>query len=329
MIRALFEQEARRTRRAFLCGTLLSLLSASACTTDAPLFSPQGIDTSGGRYSPARLAGHISNKDVHEASGLARSGLSEDRLWLLNDGGSPSAIHAIGIDGSYQQSSELLAARNRDWEDLAAFRHEEKEWLLIADVGDNVGRRDFVTLYIVEEPDAVSAVDAVREIRVTFPDGAKDCEAVAVDVVNETILLLSKRSIPAVLYSVPLQAVAGNQPLVAERLGPIASIPQPTAQDLERALPDKNWHWQPTAMDISADGRAAVILTYRAAYVFSRSAAEKWFAALQRRPVRLDLGGLALAESVTFAGDGNSIYITTEGRNPPLVRFDKIHGNDE
>lgn len=266
---------------------------------------------------------------MREASGLARSGRNGNRLWLLNDGGSPAALHAIGLDGSYLHRSKLLAARNRDWEDLAAFSHNGKDWLLIADVGDNSGRRDFVTLYVVEEPGATSDINVARKIHVTYPDGPQDCEAVAIDAVNESILLLSKRSIPAVLYAVPLLAEADDQPLVAKRLGTVASIPQPTGTDLERAVPDKSWHWQPTAMDISADGTTAVILTYRAAYVFGKSAEETWIAALQRQPVRLDLGGLELAESVAFANDGESIYVTTEGRNPPLIRFDKVYRNDE
>jgi len=323
LIRELFEQEARRVRRAFLFVALVLLTSACGCTTDAPRYIPLGIDTSGGRYSPARLAGSVNNNAIRETSGLARSGGNSDRLWLLNDGGSPSVLHAIGLDGSYQHGSRLPAARNRDWEDLAAFSVNGRHWLLIADVGDNGGRRDFVTLYVVEEPGSTSDLDVTRQIRVTFPDGPRDCEAVAVDPLNQSILLLSKRSIPAVLYTIPLLAEAHDKPLVAERMGSVTSIPQPTTQDLERALPDKSWHWQPTAMDISQDGATAVILTYRAAYVFDRSSNESWIAALQRQPVRLDLGGLELAESVAFSNDGSSIYITAEGHNPPLIRFDK------
>ena len=45
------------------------------------------------------VAGYIENPAISEASGLARSS-HDDRLWVINDGGSLPQLHAIGLDGS-------------------------------------------------------------------------------------------------------------------------------------------------------------------------------------------------------------------------------------
>jgi hypothetical protein len=268
----------------------------------------------------------LDHPDIIEASGLASSRRSEDRLWVVNDGGSSPVLYALGTDGHHQQSIRLRGARNLNWEDLASFSHEGKDWLLVADVGDNEANREYVSLYLVEEPDtdADSITAPVREIRVTYPDGPLDCEAVAIDGRDGQIVLLSKREIPAILYAIPLDAVATAEPLLATRLGSVTGIPQPSETDIERALADENWHWQPTAMDISGDSSLAVILTYTAAYVFRRFPGDSWIAAFAREPLRLDLADTPLAEAIAFGAGGNSIFVTTEGGNAPLLRFDQL-----
>ncbi len=272
----------------------------------------------------AVVPGKIADPSINEASGLARSHLRDDLLWVINDGGSPPVLHAIGLDGRSQGSVLLSNAKNIDWEDLASFELDGTAWLLIADVGDNENRRDNVTLYLIEEP-AIDAVQrqtlpAAQQISIAFPDGPRDAEAVAVDIDNRQILILSKRDIPAVLYAVPLQPPSDTL-LTAERLGEIAGIPQPTQHDLDRAIPHKDWHWQPTGMDFAANDDAAVILTYRAVYYFRRQPGQSWFAALQAKPLRFDLGQVRGAEAVTFSHGGDAVFVSIEQRHAPLLRF--------
>ncbi len=84
-------------------------------------------------------------------------------------------------------------------------------------------------------------------IAFTYEDGPRDCESVAVDIVNEKILLLSKRDQPPVLYEIPLNK---QKNIVAKRLGEIKTLPQPTQNDI-RLIKYLNYTTQPTAMDIS------------------------------------------------------------------------------
>lgn len=269
------------------------------------------------------VAGYLENEAIREASGLARSS-HDKRLWVINDGGSLPQLHAVGMDGSDYGSVMLDKARNIDWEDLATFEENGQSWLIVADIGDNFGRHNKYTLYIVAEPGEEQlrsgTTTVQRSISFMYPDGPRDAESIAFDAENKEILILTKRDIPAVLYSVPLYPPS-DKLLTATRIGEIDSIPQPTAYDLERAIPDQNWHWQPNALDFSAAGDAAVILTYKALYYFARQGEQSWFATLQSTPLRFDLGEYREAESAVFSNAGEHIYVTVEKRNAPLLRL--------
>ena len=277
------------------------------------------------RYSEIQQSGIIDDRRVVEASGLARSHRVAGRMWTMNDGGSRPQLFALDANGVVEGAVVLGRARNVDWEALASFEHGGKAMLVVADIGDNLASRRYCTMYVVEEPGELQGqrVEPLRAIRFTYPEGPRDAEGLAVDPDNLTALVLSKRTIPARLYRVPLFASAENAILQAEHVADIAHLPQPTARDLERALPDKSWHWQPTAMDIAPDGNHAVILTYRAAYLYSREPQQSWPAALQNAPLRLDLGGIRLAEAAAFGYKDPSLFITVEGRRPPLYRFER------
>jgi len=295
----------------------LCLLLLSACS---------GKDTDGHKSDDASRnviqTGVLENPDISEASGLARTGKHDERLWVINDGGSKAALYAIGQDGSDQGEVRLTGAKNIDWEDLSSFDIKGSPKLLIADVGDNFGMRDHVTLYIVDEPGPGQSIAEVSwQISLRYPDGPRDVEAVSVDAGEGLVYLLAKRTIPAELYSVPLHPAMkdGTAVLTATLLGTIESIPQPTDRDRSRALMELNWHWQPTAMAFSVDGTLAVILTYRAAYLYSRQENESWLATLQREPRVFALNGIKEAESVTLVG--NSIFVTVEATHAPVYRI--------
>ncbi len=290
----------------------------SACTSAL-------IDTNGEGplYSDIVVAGNIQNDRISEASGLARSNHRNDILWTMNDGG-PPVLYAIGTDGSDYASLTLRHAKNMDWEDLAAFELDGKSYLLIADTGDNEAKRPYATIYVVEEPEISRGqhieAEPAWQVRFSYPDGPLDCESVAVDLSGERILLLSKRTIPATLYDLPLRP-NGNDVIRARRITDLSTLPQPSEHDIARALPDNNWHWQPAAMDLSADARTAAILTYKGVYLFARRPGETWSEAFAGQAAFLDLAGNREAEAVTLSKDGKSIFVTLEGRGAAIFRF--------
>lgn len=271
------------------------------------------------------LAGQLEDSRLVEVSGLAASGLADEVLWLLNDGGASPSVHAIDPRGGALAEVMLQPADNRDWEDIAVFELDGKPQLLAADIGDNGAKHESSVLYIVPEP-AVGKFDGPlsaepRTVRFRYPDGPRDAESLAVDAAARTAYVLSKRDIPPKLYSVAIDA-PGDEPVVAELLGPITSLPAPTAADIRLAPIRKDWHWQPTAMDFSRDGRLAAILTYHHVFVFEREPGQDWYSALNGTPHKISIKPVRGAEALGFAADGKSLYLTVERRHAPLFRID-------
>ena len=278
-------------------------------------------DRAAGEPSAIELAGHLESKSLREASGLAHSGIREDLLWAINDDG-PTDLYALGLSGKKRGKVRIENAANRDWEDLASFVLDGTPYLVVADIGDNNARRKDVTLYIVEEPDpADDEVEVAWEIEFTYPEGPRDAEALAVDVAAGRILVLSKRDIPARLYALPLQPETKDR-ITAKFIGAVSSLPQPSRRDVNNALANKDWHWQPTGMDIAAAHDAVLILTYRGIYYYARQDGEAWADALGRAPLGASLGAYRNAESIAFAQSGDHAFVITEKQHAPLLRID-------
>ena len=300
----------------------LACLALGLCACSSPA-GESGEPTA----SRSRLivAGQLASDELVEASGLARSQRNPDLLWSINDGGSKARLHAFDGSGFQRGRVKLDGVKNRDWEDIASFSVDGTPYLLVADTGDNDAKRDEVSLHVVLEPDLTDddkvKVEPAWSIDVRYPDGPRDVESVAVDTANESILLLSKRDLPPVLYEVPLYPPSDGT-VVAKRLGSIESLPAPTRQEREHAVFTKEWPWQPTGMDISPDGDLAAILTYRGVYLFRLETGRSLYESLSGQAYGFGLGNFRNAESVAFSADGNAIYITLEGRHAPLLRID-------
>jgi len=292
---------------------LLAFALVSACRTrEAPEVSPE-------YHSPAVQTGTLQFSDLDEASGLAASH-RDDTLWVVNDSNNPAVLFAMGPDGSERGRVRVLGVENRDWEDLASFVLAGTPYLLIADVGDNKAVHSACSLHVVEEPrldTALTEAPVAWTVRFGFPDGPRDCEAVGVDTEAERVLLLTKRDEPPVLYDVPLRPM-GDTPVVARRLAEGPHIPQPTQADLAEDPDYGATRAQPTAMDIDAEGRFALVQTYGDTYLFRREPGEDWAEVFARVPETIDIPQLRQTEAACFSGSW--IYLTTEKHPAPLYR---------
>jgi hypothetical protein len=303
---------------------LNQLLGGLACTALAGCAPPETPAADDAPRPSMIVVGQLQSDEIVEASGLARSQRDPGLFWTINDGGSKPRLHAFGEFGGYRGRIKLEEARNRDWEDMSSFQIGEQAYLLVADIGDNGAKREDVQLYVVPEPD-LTLDDKVKmepawKVDFEYPDGPRDAEAVVVDADNQRVLVLTKRTLPPELYEVPLTPGDGRTKAVL--LGTIESLPTPTRNDVHNASFTKDWHWQPTAMDLSPDGRLAVILTYRAIYVYRLDPAKSLFENLNGTAYALGLGNFPDAESVAFSASSESIFVTVEGKRAPLMRID-------
>lgn len=266
-------------------------------------------------------SGTITNRNIGEASGIAASRINEDIVWVINDSGNSASVFALNAKGEHLGTIRVADVANNDWEDLASFEYNGKPYILIADVGDNFASRPEYIIHFIEEPDISKIsvpspldIKPSRSISFTYEDGPRDCESVAVDIFNRKVLLLTKRDRPPILYELPLEA---DKRAVASRCVEIKPLPIRTSGISEFS----NYSNQPTAMDISADGLSAVVLTYGSAFYFSRKKSEEWTTVLSGAMKEITFPQLRQAESVCFSRDGSSIFITSEQLPAPLLKI--------
>ncbi len=266
----------------------------------------------------ARLSGLLLDERLREVSGMAASRAHDGVLWMVNDGGNDAAVYAVSQRGRAQARFALEGVSNTDWEDLAAFELDGRRYLLIADIGDNGGLRRTLQLHVVEEPQTLEdgVLKPAWSIAFRWPDGARDCEAVAVDAAAGEVLLVSKKRHPAELFAVPLRPTSKR--VAARRLGTLAGIPQATAEQ-RRADPARaRLRGQVSAADLSPDGRALAVLTYDDLVVYRRRPGEDWGKAVARAPRVHALPLIPQAEALAWSRGGGGVFATGEFSPAPL-----------
>jgi hypothetical protein len=275
-----------------------------------------------------KVAGQLEDSRLREASGIAVSARRDDLLWIINDGGSKSIIHATGPGGEFVGQLRLDEVDNRDWEDLATMTLNGTPFLIVADIGDNDAEHETSLLYVIEEaPIELEDDRKIREpadwvVEFRYPDGPRDAEAIAVDATEGLAYILSKRDLPPRMYSVPITADIDSA-VTASLQGSLTSLPDPDRNEIDIAGITKDWFWQPTAMDFSRDRRHAVVLTYAAIYLFRREDGQSWLDAMNTEPLGLSIERIRDAEAITFSADGKALYLTVEQkRGAPLFRID-------
>ena len=288
----------------------LFLLACSAGSNDAA------------SESLIQVVGKLEHKKLNEASGLARSNRQSGVFWAMNDDG-PARIYALDETGRHLGRVDIEGAKNRDWEDLASFVVDGTPYLAIGDIGDNEARYKHLTVYIIEEPDPEDdAASIAWEVKFRYAGGPRDVESMAVDAENGHLYVLSKRTVPAELYQLPLRAHADDQAedvLEAKQVAILDSLPQPNQDQLRNAM-QNGWGWQPTGMDFAPDGRSALILTYDGVNYFSRAAGQTWVDAFEGRALHLALGNFKKAEAISYTDDSAAAMVTVEAQHAPLLR---------
>lgn len=271
------------------------------------------------RWSEPEVTGLVTQRAIAEISGLAASRTHPGLWWAINDSGSPPALHLVDGNGRWQ-GQVPAPVPNIDWEDLASFELDGQRYLLVADTGDNGGIRAELVLHVIEEPVSLDAAPRLAwSQRFRWPDGPRDCEAVAVDPLAREILLVSKKRVPPELFRLPL---GPNQDLqVAERLGTLPDVAQPTQEDLARSPVYGRYRAQMTAADLSANGRVLAVLSYRAIHFLVRQPGESWAAPLARPGQSLALPWIPQAEALAFSPDGRELVVGSEQLPSPFVRY--------
>ncbi len=158
---------------------------------------------------PQRL-GVLTDARITESSGLVASPTHPDLMWTVADSGSSARVFGVSATSGRTVAVLTLAdTQARDWEAMTATTAPDGRGLLwIGDVGDNRTVRESVVLRLLTEPASVtSATVRPVSLRLRYPDGAHDVEAM-LWTPDGRLLLVSKRLFSGVVYQVPPAAVA-------------------------------------------------------------------------------------------------------------------------
>ncbi|GAB3743319.1 hypothetical protein [Lysobacter olei] len=296
---------------------ILSSLGLASCVALVAACAPAD-------EAPARTAvsGVLLDPQLDEISGLAASRRHPGTLWLHDDGGNPPRLFAVSTHGLRRATFRVEGVSKTDWEDIAAFRLDGRNYLLIADTGDNGGLRRTLQLHVIEEPKALEngRLTPVWSIAFRWPDGARDCEAVAVDTRRRQILLVSKKRHPPELFALPLRP-SGKDVVTARPLGRLAGVPKPTPEDLRQRPQRARYDAQVTAADVSPDGRMLAVMTYRYLLFYPALPAQGWGQSVTRPPDIRVLPWLPQAEAMGWSVNGQAVYATGEFVPAPLYRI--------
>ena len=281
------------------CTCLFALLCASRFLAAA--------ETPPIAYAPARQLCTLANAAIDESSGLAASRRLDGVFWTHNDSGDDPHLYAFNRKGEHLATITVGGAIARDWEDMASFSRKGKSYLLVGDIGDNPSARDYCTLYLVPEPRldpnkrGVRATVKAAAIEFTYKGGPRNCEALAVDPTKPVALVVHKVAGPRCkVFAVPLAPNRRDEPWVVK---PIATLTLPTV----------------VAMDVSPDGRRAIVLTYMHACEYTRRPDEDWADAFARAPRIVPMPRRRQGESICYGPDGKALYLTSEKTPTPLI----------
>jgi uncharacterized protein YjiK len=198
--------------------------------------------------------------------------------------------------------------------------------VLGADTGYNGGIRKQLNLYVIEEPAQLRDGGTLKPawiINFKWPDGARDCEATAVDAARGEVLLISKKRVPPEVFRVPLRP-ANAEVQTAELIATLRDISQPSQDELKKNPVYGRYRSQITAADLSANGRVLAVLNYHSVHLYVRNAGQDWAQVMKTVPGQLELPWLPQAEGIAFSPDGRSLLVGSEQRPSPLILYRAI-----
>ena len=274
-------------------------------------------------YGPPKTIATIKDKSVTESSGLVASRLTPGVYWTHNDSGDGPLIYAFDTRGESLGKFHVNGALARDWEDIAAGPGPQpnRPYLYLGDIGDNDGVRPEVIVYRVPEPalsgaalmftrKGAAVTEPAEAIRLKYPDGAHDAEALLVHPHSGNIYIVTK-------------ILLGN-PGVYEAVAPFTPGNLITMRRIGEAQVLNLFGGGITGGSISPDGRRVALCDYSQGYELVLKAGAGNFDEIWKdRMVVVDLGKRKQGESITYRLDSRALLTTSEGKQSPLIEVER------
>ena len=285
------------------------------------------------RYKPPVHLVNLENQSINESSGIGASRRNKGILWTHNDSGGSPFIFAFDRQGKHRGVWRVTGARAVDWEDMAIGPGPRRglSYLYIGDIGDNLKKRNQITVYRVAEP-AVTAKDssstarnplkteAAEVIRLKYPDGKYDAETLLIHPVTGDLYIVTKaRGEAARVYK--MKAPASKSGVSSLSYVGKFRFPNPFLGFV-------------TGGDISPDGRRIVISDYLGAceLILPNKRGIAFDEIWKQSPQPVDIGGFPgvrrQGEAICYSADGSAILATSEGSPCPLIEAARMRDRE-
>lgn len=193
-------------------------------------------------------------------------------------------------------------------------------YLYAGDIGDNEAKRPSITVYRVAEP-VVSAKKTTKVTQniefetftFTYPDGARDAEALLVDPLTQDIYIISKRDKQARIYRSAAPQVSGT----SRKLEFVTTLPMTLI----------------TGGDVSHDGSQILLKNYLYVWHWARKGNESLSALFKRAGTRVTYMPEEQGEAICFAAKDDGFYTTSEreegGDAAPIYFYPQVKTEGE
>jgi len=207
--------------------------------------------------------GTFQDTTLSEASAAAASRDQPGVIWTLNDSGNPPWLYAVDTAGATLGIFRVAGAGNFDWETLTLGPCPAGTCVIVGDIGDNPETRPSVTLYRVPEPRITSASASelgatapADSLRLTYPDGPHDVEAIYANAAGDLYLVSKGRTKGILLFRLPASAWDGG------------GVATPEFIDSLPIKPDISIGQWVSDAALSPDGTRVAVRTYSAVFFF-------------------------------------------------------------
>lgn len=251
-------------------------------------------------FGSRQSIGEITAGEIDEASGLVCGINNKGYFWTHNDSGDKARVFLLDSVAKLRATYYLEGIQSRDWEDIATMTVGGKNYLLVGDIGDNLGHHTTIRIHLFEEPTLHTnghAIDTIRHKDITtynlrYEDGPRDAESLFFDPIDKKLYIISKRDLMAGVYETTLPDNSIDT-LVLKRK---TSIPYTFI----------------TSAAISADGKEVLIKNLLNVYYWKRKPKESIVQLFKREGLMQPYNAEPQGEAITFARDGSGYYTTSE-----------------
>ncbi|HAF33342.1 MULTISPECIES: hypothetical protein [Sphingobacterium] len=249
-------------------------------------------------YFKTQIAlGELTDPQLKEVSGITPA-YQEGNFWVHNDSGDGATIYLIDRQAKLLKKFSLEGVSVVDCEDIDRVKIGDTYFLVLADIGNNAGKRTWTCLYVFPEPQAddpgLIPKKSIRAIFLKFPGRQRlDAESIMIDPIDNMLYVISKREFRSTVYGAEVFTNVKQQYFTLNR---IAELPFTFA----------------TASAIDQTGTQLLVKNITHIFYWQRNRSESWKQVLQRKPAILPYQVEPQGEAIAFDSNGTGFYTISE-----------------